>query len=248
LEQAGKTGRLVLSARKLSGFPAEVWSIGLRLRSLDVSHNNLRVLPSQIGTLSKLQTLKLSHNLLVGLPDEFHHLENLKVLEADHNLIQSVRGTLPRKNLRTLDLSYNALEGVVGHPGLALPPSVVSCNLGHNKISALDPVAFGFQTLPKLEELDLDNNMIELLPPDIGQLEKLTTLKARNNKLSTLPSELLRDTPVNRMHLEGNPVTLSHLKTVEGFADFLERRKLRISKGWNQGLHPELDICGLGES
>jgi len=236
----------VLAKKKLKSIPAQVWLIGPKLKSLDVSNNQIKELTSQIGALPKLQNLVLSHNQLEELPEELYHLNELKVLLADHNKLKIVAAFLPRTKLRTLDLSYNEFSGIVGHPYLALPPCCTVANLSYNKIQGFAD-SFGWELLTALEELDLDNNQILALPPQIGCLTKLSCLKLRNNNLTTLPPTLFTDTSVNRIHLEGNPVKLSLLRTLPGFDKFLDRRKERISKGISQGLHTDHSVCGLTE-
>lgn len=204
LDQGAKSGRLVLASCDLVAVPPEVWLLATKLRSLDLSSNKLAELPSQIGTLASLQALKVSFNALEQLPAELVHLDNLKTLEADHNALHTVAAVLPRKNLRMLDLSFNRLQGNVGHPSLAIPPSVTMCNLSNNGITGFSP-SFGFEMLVQLVELDVDNNRVEAVPVAVQNCVRLTTLKARNNCIATLPAELFAATSVNRIHLEGNP-------------------------------------------
>lgn len=247
IDQGGKTGRLVLAQSKLTRVPAEVWLLGPRLRSLDLSGNGIEELTSQIGVLAKLQTLRLSCNALQELPMELIHLTELRTLIADHNSLHTIAAVLPRSKLKQLDLSFNKFEGEVGHPRLALPPCVASANLSNNLITSFGD-SFGFEALHAMEELDIDNNQVEALPPAVGEMSKLACLKARNNKLTSIPSELFTNTVVNRVHLEGCPITLITLRETPGFDAFMKRREERINKGISQGLHPDRSICGLAES
>jgi len=242
LDAGAKTGRLVMEKMELEAIPAEVWLMSGKLRSLDVSFNKISQLTSQVGSLSKLQSLKLSHNLLRELPAELSFLLELKSLAVDVNLLEVVPA-LP-KGLKMLDLSSNRFEGHVGRPNLAIPISVIFCSLAKNRISGFN-VAFGFEMLQQLEELDLDDNYISQLPEAIGELKKLLCLKLRNNQIAYVPSELFVKTNLNRLHLEGNPLTIEILRGTPGFELFMERRKERISKAISQGLHPDTSICGL---
>mmetsp|Transcript_11193 Transcript_11193/g.31757 ORF Transcript_11193/g.31757 Transcript_11193/m.31757 type:complete len:265 (-) Transcript_11193:889-1683(-) len=245
IEQAGRTGRLALANAQLEAVPARVWLVGDRLRSLDLSNNKLLELPSQVGTLCRLQTLVLSNNGLRHLPEELYCLEELRILAVDGNRLVSAT-FLPRKRLKQLDLSNNQFAGVVGHPALALPPSLTSCKLSGNPITGFDS-SFGFQVLTLLEELDLDGCQITALPDDCGHMESLRCMKLRNNRLQTLPSALFTGTRLNRIHLDGNPVSLKHLSTVAGWEDFLGRRKERLDKSISQGVRVDVTICGLEE-
>jgi len=243
LENASKTGRLVLADNKLESLPPGLWLLGHTLRLLDLSGNRLTELPSQIGSLIQLQSLKLSNNRLVRLPEEIYYLTNLKTLVADHNLLE-YSSALPRGCLRNVDLSFNCFAGEVGHPSLAMPPCVYVCKLSDNRITSIAP-SFGFETLRDLQELDLDNNSLKTIPSEIGALSKLSCLKLRNNMIETLPAELFHNTLLSRLHLEGNVLTLSTLREIDGFEKYLERRKDRISKGMDHGLKQDQRICGL---
>ncbi|GBG26139.1 Leucine-rich repeat-containing protein 57 [Hondaea fermentalgiana] len=246
VETGGKTGRLVLAKCKLTRVPAEVWLLGDRLRSLDLSGNALENLTSQIGVLTKLQSLRLSCNALQELPMELIHLSELHTLLADHNKLHTVAAVLPRQKLKKLDLSYNAFEGEVGHPRLALPPCTALANLSHNRITGFAP-SFGFEALQALEELDIDDNAVQTLPPAVGEMTKLKCLKARNNQLASVPSEIFAKTEIHLLQLDGNPITVGILRETPGFDLFMARRAERINKGISQGLHPDRSICGLAD-
>lgn len=244
-DHAGKTGRLLLAGAKLGAVPAQVWLLQ-DLRMLDLSHNHLPMLTSQIGTLQKLKTLKLSYNSLTSLPVEIYHLKELRTLVVDHNKLSDLSAVLPTENLKDIDLSFNEFTGEVGHPTLAIPKSAVTVNLSNNKITKLGE-AFGFEILVHVEELNLDNNTIEVLPEEMRFMKRLTCLKIRNNKLASIPSAVLKETRLNRMHLEGNLITLERFQDTDGFEDFMERRRLRIEREIDGGLHTSRNVCGLEE-
>lgn len=81
--------------------------------SLDLSYNNLKTLPSQMGKMTDLQELKLDHNLLEG------------------SLIGEVR-LMP---LTTLDVSYNNMTGIPAEIGQL--NKLVTLNYSYNKITGL---------------------------------------------------------------------------------------------------------------
>jgi internalin A len=55
--------------------------------------------------------------------------------------------------------------------------------------------------------LDLEGNKLESLPPEIGKLSALTTLKVGGNVLQSLPSELRLLRQLTLIDFENNPVT-----------------------------------------
>lgn len=67
---------------------------------------------------------------------------------------------LPISNLYTLDLSYNSIENLSGIDQLAMQLKVL--NASHNKLCDF------VTTFPRLEELHLDHNDLECLPPVSG--------------------------------------------------------------------------------
>ncbi|XP_068314736.1 receptor-like protein EIX1 [Pyrus communis] len=86
-----------------------------RLRSIDVSNNNLSGdIPESVTSLLKLISLNLSRNSFTGvLPNNFGQLEMLESLDLSRNQIS---GSIPPSfsslhYLSVLDLSYNNLSG-----------------------------------------------------------------------------------------------------------------------------------------
>lgn len=60
------------------------------LRRVDLNHNTLKYLPSEIGELRSLTHLDLSNNELTELPPEIGMLSKLKQLEVFDNQISSL--------------------------------------------------------------------------------------------------------------------------------------------------------------
>ena len=75
------------------------------LEVLDVYHNQLKYLPKEITSLSKLSTLAIANNNLWDLPNQLNKMENLHMLYAHHNRLNRLP-ELP-KNIALLDISFN---------------------------------------------------------------------------------------------------------------------------------------------
>eukprot|EP00937_MAST-01D_sp_MAST-1D-sp2_P007270 g7270.t1 len=239
LKNAHATGLLALQGHKLKEFPEEVLTIA-KMRTLDLSGNNLRVVPAQIATLQKLKVLKLQDNTLSALPA-------LDALGALQTL------TLDRNGLRELPALPPKLKGIscAGNAFTALPAALHSCagalkvlDLGGNRIELLEPGVLA--ALTALEELSLDDNRLIMLPDEMAALKALRSLSARRNRLQALPAALLKETPVDKMHLEGNLITKKQFMECDGFEDFQRRRELLKKKDIGIAMQMSgMDLCGL---
>ena len=103
-------------------------------------------------------------------------------------------------------------------------------DLSSNGISL---VSAAIGALAALVELVLDDNSIEVLPPECSQLVRLKTLSLRNNRITgdtvpssefqPLPKGLFTDTGLERLNLEGNPILRRQLLEFAGVDAWLER-------------------------
>lgn len=109
-------------------------------------------------------------------------------------------------NAETHDLSYNSLE--------ALPDidseeavSVKELTIDHNDLTIISRTISLFKNL---QSLDISNNRISYISPEIGSLTGLKHLIARNNLLEddSLPKELLQLQKLEVLNLSGNLLTV----------------------------------------
>lgn len=82
---------------------------------LDLSNNNLKNIPADIGRLRELKNINLSINELTKLPEEFENLWKLEQLDLSDNYFSNIRfieviSSLP--NLKHLTLKKNPLTGI----------------------------------------------------------------------------------------------------------------------------------------
>ncbi len=166
LEEASRTGELLLSNKSLVEFPS---TIALRYDLtdtllVDLSKNRLHHLPNEILRYKPLEKLILNSNILRSIPDI---------------------GITQLRCLKTLDLNCNRLA--------YLPASV--CNLvsleiltvNNNKLVSL-PEEIG--RLDRLIQLDVSCNEITHLPVQIGDMASMRALNVRKNLLVELPKEI----------------------------------------------------------
>ena len=126
-----------------------------------------------------LDTLDLHGNHLQMLPLGIRRLQYLTTLNLSKNKLgtENLNIITQIKSLRELRLADNALDGV-------LIPQVGN--------------------LEELEVLDISNNSITALPPNINENTKLRVLDVAGNKMSSLPFELLVSLPLIEIHAARN--------------------------------------------
>ncbi|XP_062922001.1 leucine-rich repeat-containing protein 28 [Mobula hypostoma] len=90
------------------------------------------------------------------------------------------------RHLEHLYMKMNSLTTLPENLGQKLP-NLIELYLHSNNIEAV-PEAIG--TLVKLQTLDLSNNALAILCPEVGQLRSLRHLRLANNRLKFLPSEI----------------------------------------------------------
>jgi len=77
-------------------------------------------------------------------------------------------------------------------------------NLSNNQLTALPPE---ITKLTNLTELNLYNNQLTALPPEITKLANLTGLYLSNNQLTALPPEIVKLTNLTKLDLSFNQLT-----------------------------------------
>ncbi|XP_041076667.1 leucine-rich repeat-containing protein 59 [Polyodon spathula] len=102
---------LDLSLCNLTEVPVKELATLTKATVLDLSCNNLTILPSEFCGLTHLMKLDLSKNQLVQLPPELGRLVSLQHLDLYNNKLCSLPVSLAKlKNLKWLDLKDNPLE------------------------------------------------------------------------------------------------------------------------------------------
>lgn len=172
------------------------------VKKLDLSGNQLTVLPPEIGLLRNLQKLNLRDNKLTTLPPEIGQLISLIRLDLSGNQLATLPPELCQlRNLQELNLRDNKLT--------ALPPEVgqlrnlQELNLLDNKLTALPPKLF---QSTHLRVLTLSVNQLTTLPPELSNLTKLERLFVACNRLTTLPPEICQLSNLNYLSVIDNPL------------------------------------------
>lgn len=152
---SGDVATLNLSKNALSEVPPRLLSLGKCLTDLNMSLNKITSLPSDFGCLLKLSSLDLSINQLSDLPDSFSRLITLREINISNNRFRNLPSVL--YSLKTLEIilaSGNQIQAV--------------------EVNSLLPMS-------SLSTLDLQNNDIAQVPPQLGNVTQLRSLQLEGN-------------------------------------------------------------------
>mmetsp|Transcript_31254 Transcript_31254/g.93807 ORF Transcript_31254/g.93807 Transcript_31254/m.93807 type:complete len:1472 (-) Transcript_31254:63-4478(-) len=202
---------------------------------LKLDRTALEVIPSELTRLDKLEHLSVEGNRLFHVPASVGMLYSLQVFRAPNNDL--AEGDLPRglfflNDLTTIDLHNNKLK--------ALPESIdriaglVVLDVADNRLDsdARDyPIPEGFfVSCTELRHLNLANNRLRRLPPQIAAAVQLQTLILSGNPLGDCPLRtVLQLTALDSLDLSNTG------RSVSGLPDELARalaslRSLNLAK------------------
>lgn len=164
-------------SEELTHFPSEIYELADTLEILDLSGNQLKELPADLGRLSKLRILFCSDNLFTTLPEVLADCPLLDIVGFKANQITTVPAHALNPNLRWLILTNNQIE--------VLPDSIGNCH--------------------RMQKLMLAGNKLSDLPAALSQCRNLSLLRISANRLTTLPSWLLTMPRLSWLATSGNP-------------------------------------------
>lgn len=210
-----------------------------KLKTLDISNNDIKQIPAEVYYLIHLKVLLLSHCNIQSIRN-MNHLLQLTTMKLDHNDLEEDKLADFPPNLLQLNISYNHFQNFPMIISLSL--QLVTLDLSFNRIESLS----GIETLINIKELYLDGNRLTELPHNISKLLKLRKISLRNNNFQSyslmdpstqsIPQEFLTDTAVDHIDLNGNiAITTAMLLSFKGMNNYLEKRKLAIDKALSGG-------------
>ncbi|OEL17404.1 putative inactive leucine-rich repeat receptor-like protein kinase [Dichanthelium oligosanthes] len=205
--QLGSLIYLSASGNRLSGdVPAWLGKLGA-VQHLDLSDNALTGrLPDSLGDLKALKYLSLSKNQLSGsVPASMSGCTKLAELHLrSNNLSGSIPDALFDVGLETLDVSSNALSGVLPSGSTKLAETLQWLDLSGNQLTGGIPAEM--MLFFKLRYLNLSRNDLRTqLPPELGLLHNLTVLDLRSTGLyGAIPADLCESGSLAVLQLDGN--------------------------------------------
>ena len=177
-----RLARLDLSENLFSIFPVEICELQ-QLTYLKLSHNSITCIPPAINMLPLLNTLILTWTNIVILPIELTHITELTYLDLGNTRITYIPKEICNlTKLNELDISRRV--GSMGGRefkfkffetvpiGICSNSNITILKLDGHLITDMVELC----QLVGLRELDVSNNMINTIPPEIGNLVELRKL------------------------------------------------------------------------
>jgi Leucine-rich repeat (LRR) protein len=196
-----KVSHLDLSQNNIAVIPAEIGDL-LELQELDLSSNKITNIPIELGNLSKLQKLDLNRNRIEEVSSGIGNLLQLQELHLGNNFITILSPELWNlSKLQKLDISDNQIEEISS--GIENLLQLKQLYLNYNKITIILPELWN---LSKLQKLDISDNQIEEIPPGIEKLLQLKQLDLSCNGIKILSSKLWNLSKLQKLDISDNQI------------------------------------------
>lgn len=176
---------LDLSSNRFAHLPDAIGNL-TALKKLSVQLNELEELPYTIGSCLSLVELRLDFNQLKALPHAISKLHYLEILTLHYNRIKALPSMGNLLHLKELDVSFNELESIP--ESLCCAVSLRKLNVGKN-FADLRALPKSIGKLEMLEELDISDCQIFVLPDSFRFLANLKVFHADQTPLELPPSD-----------------------------------------------------------
>jgi hypothetical protein len=162
---------------QLSTFPEEIFQLADTLEYVDLSGNELSMLPGNFRLLKKLKVFFCSDNKFTHLPEQLADCPVLDIVGFKSNKIETVSPRSINANLRWLILTNNKIS--------KLPSTIGDC--------------------ARMQKLMLAGNRLTDLPDTLQNCRNLGLLRISANQIAKLPDWLLAMPKLAWFAFSGNP-------------------------------------------
>lgn len=198
LYQATELKKIWLNNNNLKQIPSDLLVFWPKIIDIDIRYNNIEMIPFNTSISSThIRTLLLSNNNLVSFsgPSEEVNPNNKSLDIANTKTIRDAN----LHHLLDLDLSSNCLESP---PLLPRAPNLQNLSLKNNRLYKLSPCLehdlalehqkhhFALEYYLALESLDISENILEEVPPQLTLYKNLVKIILSNNKIKTIPQSI----------------------------------------------------------
>lgn len=219
------------SKNRLSRLPQTIGSLAMSLTRLNMSNNQFNVIPIEVlelrrlevlivennqidqpfprgftQAMSKLRVLRASGNRIPALPERIELLHSLASLQMGSVTGGNCISHLPSSigllagTLRDLDLSNNHLTCLPNEMGRLV--HLRTLILTNNRLEHLPDLG----RLRQLQDLNVSQNDLYLLPPSLAKLRQLRSLDASRNAICAVTAEISESLKYHTVVLlAGNP-------------------------------------------
>ncbi|XP_065899983.1 protein flightless-1 homolog [Dysidea avara] len=186
------------------------------IKWMRVNNSSITKLPDELENLQRLEVLYLARNKLNELhTGNIPSLSSLRVLYASHNELRDSgipSDLFKLEHLATLDFSHNDLSKIPDE--LLHAKGVLVLALSHNRISNIPGAVFVHCS--DIQSLNLSNNQLQSLPPQIRRLSHLQVLNLANNPLNHYQFKMLEKlTSLTTLDLSNTGVLSSYTPNLE---------------------------------
>ncbi|PIQ16555.1 MAG: hypothetical protein COW67_02255 [Flavobacteriales bacterium CG18_big_fil_WC_8_21_14_2_50_32_9] len=192
-KNAKKIVRLDLSNQQLEVLPKDILDY-TNLQFINLSNNPKLKLDSAFEVLASFPSLKfvrLDSNNIIDLPSNIKKLIQLThislVYNPEFDIEENINKMGEVHNLTTLNFSHCNIQEIPKN--ISTLKQLRNLRLSHNKINTANSFNH-LSGIEKLKFLWLDNNQIKQLPSAIGNLKQVIELYLDDNQLSALPESI----------------------------------------------------------
>jgi Leucine-rich repeat (LRR) protein len=203
---------LDLSDQQLKQLPTEIIKL-TSLEKIDIGSNPDLDLMQTFEILKQIPSLKilwLEDGKIKALPNNISQLKNLEELRLDNNELTSFPEPVKQfANLKYLRLFSNKIKKVDFKKGQL--PNLIYIDLCYNEFEKF-PVELS--ALPNLKRIIIWYNSISKIPRSIKRFKAIEEINLENNKLTSIPSQFGRLKTIQKLSLRDNKFSDKTIKVV----------------------------------